>query len=77
MHAPLIDMGKGRHHPRRVGLRVDYSLTVSCYQADERGVACGAVIRAGCAPRASAQPESRSDALSRLAPALAQWPAIG
>ncbi len=41
VHAPLIDMGKGDIIRAGVGLGVDYSLTVSCYQADERGVACG------------------------------------
>ena len=41
VHAPLIDMGKGDIIRTGVGLGVDYSLTVSCYQADENGVACG------------------------------------
>ena len=41
VHATLIDMGKGDIIRTGVGLGVDYSLTVSCYQADENGVACG------------------------------------
>jgi 7-cyano-7-deazaguanine synthase len=41
VHAPLIDMAKGDIIRAGVGLGVDYSLTVSCYQADENGVACG------------------------------------
>lgn len=39
--APLIDMTKGEIIRRGVELRVDFSLTVSCYQADEQGRACG------------------------------------
>ncbi len=41
IHAPLIEMSKAEII--RVGTRlgVDYSLTVSCYQADEKGRACG------------------------------------
>lgn len=42
IHTPLINMSKAEII--RVGseLGVDYSLTVSCYQADEQGLACGA-----------------------------------
>jgi 7-cyano-7-deazaguanine synthase len=39
--APLIDMSKQEIIERGVELGVDYSLTVSCYQADETGRACG------------------------------------
>ncbi len=39
--APLIDMTKAEIIRRGIGLGVDYSLTVSCYQADEQGRACG------------------------------------
>jgi 7-cyano-7-deazaguanine synthase len=38
--APLIDMTKAQIVRRGVELGVDYSLTVSCYQADEQGRAC-------------------------------------
>ncbi|SNR62769.1 preQ(0) biosynthesis protein QueC [Methylobacillus rhizosphaerae] len=41
IHAPLIDMTKAQIVTQGVALGVDYSLTVSCYQADERGRACG------------------------------------
>jgi 7-cyano-7-deazaguanine synthase len=40
--APLISMSKADIIRAGVGLGVDYSLTVSCYQADARGQACGA-----------------------------------
>lgn len=39
--APLIDMTKAQIIRRGVELGVDYSLTISCYQADEQGRACG------------------------------------
>ena len=42
IHAPLIDLSKGEIIRRGVGLGVDYGLTVSCYQADQHGHACGA-----------------------------------
>lgn len=37
---PLMHLSKGEIIQRGVALGVDYSLTVSCYQADERGRAC-------------------------------------
>lgn len=39
--APLIDMTKAQIIRRGLELGVDFSLTVSCYQADEHGRACG------------------------------------
>lgn len=39
--APLIDLTKAQIIHRGVALGVDYSLTVSCYQADDDGRACG------------------------------------
>jgi 7-cyano-7-deazaguanine synthase len=39
---PIIDMSKGEIIQAGTALGVDYALTVSCYQADEYGVACGA-----------------------------------
>lgn len=39
--APLIDLTKAQIIQRGVALGVDYSLTVSCYQADDDGRACG------------------------------------
>lgn len=38
---PIIDMSKGEIIQAGTALGVDYALTVSCYQADEYGVACG------------------------------------
>lgn len=39
--APLIDLSKAEIIRRGSALGVDYSLTVSCYQADDHGRACG------------------------------------
>ena len=39
--APLIDLTKAQIIQRGTALAVDYSLTVSCYQADDAGRACG------------------------------------
>ncbi|HEY2685380.1 MAG TPA: 7-cyano-7-deazaguanine synthase QueC [Steroidobacteraceae bacterium] len=41
IQAPLIDMSKAQIIQAGMTLGVDYSLTVSCYQADEKGAACG------------------------------------
>ncbi len=41
VHAPLISLSKAGIIERGTRLGVDYSLTVSCYQADEQGRACG------------------------------------
>lgn len=41
VHAPLIDLSKAEIIRRGQALGVDYALTVSCYQADEAGRACG------------------------------------
>ena len=41
IHAPLIDLAKDAIIRRGLALGVDYALTVSCYQADEEGRACG------------------------------------
>jgi 7-cyano-7-deazaguanine synthase len=42
VHAPLIHLTKADIIRRGMALGVDYALTVSCYQADEEGRACGA-----------------------------------
>jgi 7-cyano-7-deazaguanine synthase len=41
IHTPLIDLSKADIICMGIGLGVDYALTVSCYQADEEGRACG------------------------------------
>lgn len=41
IHAPLQDLSKGEIIQAGERLGVDYSMTVSCYQADEDGRACG------------------------------------
>ncbi len=42
IHAPLIDLPKADIIRTGTALGVDYGLTVSCYQADDQGRACGA-----------------------------------
>ncbi|MGE5027374.1 MAG: 7-cyano-7-deazaguanine synthase QueC [Betaproteobacteria bacterium] len=41
IRAPLVDLSKAQIIRRGIDLGVDYSLTVSCYQADDAGSACG------------------------------------
>jgi len=41
IHAPLIELSKADIIRRGIELGVDYSLTISCYQPDEAGRACG------------------------------------
>jgi 7-cyano-7-deazaguanine synthase len=41
IHAPLVNMTKGDIIRTGMSLGVDYSMTVSCYQADAKGRACG------------------------------------
>jgi len=41
IHAPLIALGKDQIIRRGLALGVNYGLTVSCYQPDLDGVACG------------------------------------
>ena len=41
IRAPLIHLGKAQIVREGVRLGVDYALTVSCYQADAAGRACG------------------------------------
>jgi 7-cyano-7-deazaguanine synthase len=60
IHTPLIDLTKAEIIRRGTELGVDYSLTVSCYQADLDGRACGVcdscrIRRAGFA--AAGQPD--------------------
>ena len=39
--APLIDLSKADIIRAGAALGVDYALTVTCYQADDEGLACG------------------------------------
>lgn len=41
IHTPLMKLGKGDIIRAGIALGVDYSNTVSCYQATEEGLACG------------------------------------
>lgn len=41
LHAPLLHLSKAEIIQRGIKLGVDYSMTVSCYQADDEGRACG------------------------------------
>lgn len=41
IHTPLIHLSKAEIVQRGTELGVDYAMTVSCYQADEQGRACG------------------------------------
>ena len=41
IHAPLIELSKAEIILQGVALGIDYGLTVSCYQADDEGRACG------------------------------------
>ena len=41
VHAPLINMTKAQIVIQGMTLGVDYAMTVSCYQANHQGQACG------------------------------------
>jgi 7-cyano-7-deazaguanine synthase len=41
IHAPLIELSKAEIIRRGLALGVDYGITVSCYQPDRAGLACG------------------------------------
>lgn len=61
LHTPIIDLSKAEIIRRGTALGVDYSLTVSCYQADAAGRACGEcdscrLRRAGFAEAGMADP---------------------
>lgn len=63
IHAPLMHLAKKEIIRTGIALGVDYSLTVSCYQADEAGRACGVcdscrIRKAGFAAAEKADPVS-------------------
>ncbi len=41
IHAPLIELSKADIIRRGMALGIDYAMTVSCYQPDDTGAACG------------------------------------
>lgn len=41
VHTPLIKLSKAQIIQRGIALGLDYALTVSCYQANAKGAACG------------------------------------
>ena len=41
IETPLIDLTKAQIIQKGLALGVDYSQTISCYQADDHGKACG------------------------------------
>jgi 7-cyano-7-deazaguanine synthase len=41
IHTPLIDMSKGDIITQGIKLGIDYSQTITCYDADSKGQACG------------------------------------
>ena len=41
IHTPLINLTKAEIIQQGAALNVDYAQTVSCYQADQEGIACG------------------------------------
>ena len=61
LHAPLLHLSKAEIIRQGIALGVDYAQTVSCYQADEQGRACGVcdscrLRRAGFAAAGVADP---------------------
>jgi len=53
VHAPLIHLGKAQIIRRGLELGVDYGLTLSCYDPDAQGRACGRCDSVSFAKRAS------------------------
>ncbi len=60
IRAPLQNLSKSDIVKAGAALGVDYSLTVSCYQADDQGRACGNATAAACAQRALLPPVSQT-----------------
>ena len=66
IHAPLIEMTKAEIIARGTALGVDYGATISCYQPDDLGRACGRcescrIRRAGFAEAGVADPTVYAD----------------
>jgi 7-cyano-7-deazaguanine synthase len=58
IHTPLINLTKAEIIKQGIALDVDYAQTVSCYQADEQGRACG--VCDSCRLRKKGFEEARS-----------------
>jgi len=67
IRVPLIELSKGAIVRRGGELGVDYALTVSCYQADEAGRACG--VCAACRLRRAGFEEAGCEDPTRYRPA--------
>jgi 7-cyano-7-deazaguanine synthase len=72
VHAPLIAMSKAQIIQSGIRLGVDYAMTVSCYQADAAGRACGRcdscrLRREGFDAAGIADPTAISEGRSRCA----------
>jgi 7-cyano-7-deazaguanine synthase len=67
IHAPLIRLSKAEIIRRGLALGVDYALTVSCYQADADGRACG--VCDACRLRRAGFAAAAADDPTRYAPA--------
>ncbi len=67
VHTPLIDMSKADIIRKGTELDVDYAITVSCYQADEVGRACG--VCDSCRIRAAGFEAAGIDDPTRYQPA--------
>jgi 7-cyano-7-deazaguanine synthase len=63
IHTPLIDLSKAEIIREGIRLGVDYGLTVSCYQADDDGAACG--VCDSCRIRATGFEEAGIEDLTR------------
>ncbi len=63
IHAPLLHLSKAGIIQLGVKLGVEYSMTVSCYQADEKGRACG--VCDSCRLRRAGFEEARVTDLTR------------
>jgi 7-cyano-7-deazaguanine synthase len=48
IHTPLIKLNKTEIIKRGLSLNIDFSLTVSCYQANNKGMACGVCESCRC-----------------------------
>lgn len=68
IHAPLIDWSKAEIIRRGTELGVDYAATVSCYQADREGRACG--VCDSCRLRAQGFADAGVDDPTRYQPCV-------